>query len=218
MSSLTPIAPRPPSSGQTNGSTRDQITVLVIEDDAQLLQLIRRYLEGEGYLVVTAADGEEGLRLVAEHPGGVNLVLTDIEMPNIDGITVAMVLSALRPQLGVICMSGGMGRTVFQESIGLLPRPFLTKPFTFEELAKETAETLARAREQLDRNNDLLTRTRDFLASGNPVTSVDLVAAAKRLRAQAAVGGGTLPTIQSAERPHDTVAQGVGESEAGITR
>ena len=58
--------------------------VLVIEDHPHMRDLLRRQLEGDGYAVETAADGEEGLRLQAAQPA--DLVITDIFMPNVDGI------------------------------------------------------------------------------------------------------------------------------------
>src|SRR4029450_12697092 len=89
--------------------TARPFTILVIENDATLRGLVRRILLLEGYSVLEAADGAVGLLLIETHSGGLDLVLTDIEMPNIDGITVAEVLAALRPLLGVICMSDAVG-------------------------------------------------------------------------------------------------------------
>jgi DNA-binding NtrC family response regulator len=177
-------------------------TILVIEDDKDVRALVRRSLELEGYAVVEAGDGEEGLRIVEQHPDGIDLVLTDIDMPKIDGVTVAMVLAALRPHLGVICMSGGGAATVFQESIGLSSKPFLTKPFSFEALARKTAETLAHAREVAARDSALQRVTRDYLAEGQLVAAVDLVIAGRRLRARSGWGA-TLPSMDAVPLPHD---------------
>jgi CheY-like chemotaxis protein len=142
----------------------------VIEDDAVLRVVLRRTLQLEGYNVLEAADGELGLRLIETHPGRLDLVLTDIEMPRIDGITVAEVLAALRPLLGVICMSGRVGETDFVKRLGLRRQPFLAKPFTPEDLALITADTLARSQELLAQ-------------AEAPDRNVDLVTAAHRLRA-----------------------------------
>lgn len=121
-------------------------TVLVIEDDEGVRHLIRRTLEAVGYKVLEAEDGEEGLRMVELHAATIDLVLTDIEMPRLDGISVARTLAAKHPRIRVVCMSGRLEDTAFQERIGLPAPPFLAKPFSFDDLARIASETLAPAR------------------------------------------------------------------------
>lgn len=166
------------------GGSATGFTILVIDDDAATRSIVRRALEHEGYVVLEAADGESGLELIQHHEGRLDLVLTDIDMPNIDGITVAEVLSALRPLLGVIGMSGGLNATIFQENLGLGPQPFLAKPFTPEALAQKISETLARSQELLAEAEARQAVTRDYLAEARLAVAVDLVAAAHRLRAR----------------------------------
>ena len=127
-------------------------TVLVIEDDPGVRHLTRRTLEREGYQVLEAEDGEEGLRIVEERSGDIDLVLTDIEMPRVDGITVARRLATMHPWIGVVCMSGRLPETTFQERIGLPLPPFLAKPFTIDDLTRMTSETLARFRDEGSRS------------------------------------------------------------------
>jgi CheY-like chemotaxis protein len=174
-------APPPKGSPETARPFR----VLVIEDDETLRALVRRILLLEGYSVLEAADGELGLRLIETHPGGLDLVLTAIEIPNIDGITVAEVLGALRPLLGVICMSGDVGQSEFGERLGLRRQPFLAKPFMRDDLLLTTADTLARSQELLARQSV----TRGLSVLGDVEAPVDLVAAAHRLRAARARPG-----------------------------
>jgi CheY-like chemotaxis protein len=159
-------------------------TILVIEDDEIVRMLVRRTLLLEGYSVLEAADGEMGLRLVQTHGGGLDLVLTDIEMPNVDGITVAEVLAALRPLLGVICMSGSVGQSQFMERMGLRRQPFLAKPFTPDDLALMTADTLARSQELAAHAETRQTVTCEVSTGGELEAGMDLVAAAHRLRAR----------------------------------
>ena len=86
----------------------------------------------------------EGLRLVEEHASQLNLVVTDLEMPRLDGIGVARALAANYPHIGVVCMSGRVSEAMFlADPIRPLP-PFLAKPFTFEDLTRTTRETIAR--------------------------------------------------------------------------
>lgn len=160
-------------------------TILVIEDDATVRQLVQRILRLEGYNVLEAADGELGLRVIETHMGGLDLVLTDIDMPNIDGITVAEVLAVLRPWLGVVCMSGTVPHDEFRETMGFRHRPFLAKPFAPADLAVITADTLARSQELLAQAEAQSAATSPPAGSG-PVSAGDLVAAAHRLRAMRA--------------------------------
>ena len=175
---LDPAAP-----GSATGASLP-FTVLVIDDDAVLRALLRRTLEMEGYEVLEAANGELGLQLIESHSGRLDLVLTDIEMPRIDGITVAEVLAALRPLLGVICMSGSPeGEVDFVRRLGLRRQPFLAKPFTLADVVLMTADTLARSQELLAQ-----AEAQPSMTPGSPVAmtsarGVNLVAAAQRLRA-----------------------------------
>jgi len=189
IASLPPPAPSPavprsdtPPPGTENVPARP-LTILVMENDEAVRGIVRRTLLLEGYSVLEAADGEVGLRLIQTHGGGLDLVLTDIDMPNIDGITVAEVLAALRPLVGVICMSGSMGRTRFAERLGLRRQPFLAKPFTPADLALVTAEALARSQELLAQAE---AQKPDAGEAAIEFENMDLVAAAYRLRARQA--------------------------------
>jgi CheY-like chemotaxis protein len=160
------------------------LTILVIEDDATIRVILRRHLEAGGYRVLEAVDGHSGLDLIETHQGPLDLVLTDIEMPRIDGITVAEVLMALRPLLGVVCMSGGMTASRFVERLALRPQPFLAKPFTPEALMGALGVELARSRDLTDR---LHTGPADGPAKAPsgveaPAATGGLVAAARRLQ------------------------------------
>jgi CheY-like chemotaxis protein len=175
----TPFEPDTAPPGTENAAAQP-FTILVIEDDAAVRTLVRRTLLLEGYRVLEAADGELGLRVIQTHSGGLDLVLTDIDMPKIDGITVAEVLAALRPLLGVICMSGTVGHALFADRLGLRRQPFLAKPFTPDDLALMAADTLARSQELLAQGDARATVTCD--APIELEAGMDLVAAAYRLR------------------------------------
>ena len=82
--------------------------VLVIEDHPHMRDLLRRQLEGDGYAVETAADGEEGMRLQAASPA--DLVITDIFMPNRDGIETISGLRVGYPRTKILAISGGSRR------------------------------------------------------------------------------------------------------------
>ncbi len=80
--------------------------ILIIEDDASICNLFARYLEGRGYQVVCAGDGVEGLEKLREE--GADLVLTDIMMPEMDGLEVVREIRKVDDKLPVIAISGGM--------------------------------------------------------------------------------------------------------------
>lgn len=140
---------------------------LVVDDEAVVRQLVRRILEPDVCRVVEAADGETALRLIEHGRPAIDLVLTDLRMPGIDGLELLEVLSAHRPGLPVVCMSGFATVTT-----GPRPGvPFVAKPFTAESLRKTVEPLLARPR------------------PGDPPAeagAVDLVAAALLLQRQRA--------------------------------
>ncbi len=174
------VDPRLSRSG--TGCEAPPFTILVIEDDEGVRRMVRRLLEGDGHLVLEAEDGQIGLALIETHPGQLDLVLTDVDMPRIDGITVAEVLAALRPLLGVICMSGGVGEGRFLERLGPRSEAFLPKPFTPETLARVLGDELARSQELAARAEAQQTVTREYAVEQKLVAAVDLVAAAHRLQ------------------------------------
>lgn len=168
-------------------ATETPRTIVIMEDEEALRRLMRRMLVAEGYIVLEAADGERGLRLIEQHPVGLDLVLTDIQMPEIDGIQVAEVLAACRPLLPVICMSGEVDQAVVEKRLDRARRPFLVKPFTRDELQQTVVEALTyQAHELLARAGPQLTLPLGLVAEGDQlgVAPVDLVAAVRRLRAR----------------------------------
>jgi CheY-like chemotaxis protein len=79
--------------------------ILVIDDEPSIRFLLGKMLEREGYAVITAADGEEGMKLFQESP--FDLVITDIIMPEKEGIEIIMEIKNEHPDIPVIAISGG---------------------------------------------------------------------------------------------------------------
>jgi DNA-binding response OmpR family regulator len=110
--------------------------ILIMEDELLLRTLLQRVLEDAGYAVLTAEDGREGMRVFHEtHP---DLVLTDILMPNVDGIEVLKALRELPERPKIIAMSGG-GRSFPAQMPLRWAAKFsvdhvLAKPFSHDEL------------------------------------------------------------------------------------
>lgn len=120
-------------------------TILIVDDDAWVRVLVRDVLAGDGYRVLEAADGQEAIRVAAEHPGPIHLLLTDVVMPGLNGCELAVGLSGLLPGLKVMFMSA-YDRD-FLMARGLLPSgPVITKPFTVEYLARRVAMVLGERR------------------------------------------------------------------------
>jgi CheY-like chemotaxis protein len=110
-------------------------TVLVAEDDPALRYAICRLLANSGFHVLEAPDGAAALGLSRAHEGPLELVLTDLEMPEMTGKELAAALAAERPETSVLLMTG-------DESA--IPRPKLRKPFELDELLAQIIGTLIR--------------------------------------------------------------------------
>jgi CheY-like chemotaxis protein len=104
--------------------------ILLIDNDAALRRITARVLVLAGHAVLTAADGAEGLRLWREQ--GADLVITDIQMPGMNGIEVILQLRSLAPDLPIIAISGGdrsreldlLGNAKVLGAVGQLGKPF----------------------------------------------------------------------------------------------
>ncbi len=123
-------------------SGRGTETILVVEDEDALLRLARRSLEAAGYSVLTAAAGEDALRLSAAHAGEIHLLLTDIVMPRLSGRAVALALVKTRPTLKVLYMSGYTDDAIFHHGVLDPGTHFIGKPFTVSDLTRKAREVL----------------------------------------------------------------------------
>ncbi len=81
-------------------------TVLVVEDEPAMLEVTRRILEENGYVALTAGRGSEAIRIASEHAGAIDLLLTDVVMPQMLGKEVAERITEMRPDVHVLFMSG----------------------------------------------------------------------------------------------------------------
>ncbi|MEA2310702.1 MAG: hypothetical protein QOE28_670 [Solirubrobacteraceae bacterium] len=117
-------------------------TVVVVEDDESVRELVRLMLSNRGYDVLPALDGEEAARLCAEHPGGVQLLLTDVVMPEVNGRVLAERLGALFPGLRILFMSGYSDEAVVRHGIIRPGTAFIEKPFSEAALARKVREVL----------------------------------------------------------------------------
>jgi two-component system cell cycle sensor histidine kinase/response regulator CckA len=119
-------------------------TVLLVEDEDMVRAVAERALVRAGYTVITATQGEEGLERYASAES-IDLILSDVVMPTMDGPTMVRQLRADRPLLPVLFMSG-YAEEQLRQSIGIQDVDFLPKPFSVAQLTDAVADALVRAR------------------------------------------------------------------------
>ncbi|WP_447979816.1 PAS domain S-box protein [Candidatus Nitrospira bockiana] len=108
--------------------------ILVVDDELTILEMVKATLETYGYRVWTAQDGTEALAVYARHLGQVNLVITDVMMPFMDGAATIRALQRLDPGVKVIAVSGLTMNERVMEAASAGPVSFLQKPYTTEAL------------------------------------------------------------------------------------
>jgi DNA-binding response OmpR family regulator len=119
-------------------------TVLVVDDEPSVREIVRRTLEAEGFHVDEALNGESALRLIQARTEPFDLVLTDLSMPDIDGRQVSETLRRYRPSGAVLCMSADPDAVPHIESSDT-PVRVLVKPFTPDDLYHAVRDALTRA-------------------------------------------------------------------------
>jgi two-component system cell cycle sensor histidine kinase/response regulator CckA len=117
-------------------------TLLLVEDDAGIRDLTVRILRGCGYRLLSARDGKEALAVAALQEGPIHLLITDVVMPQMGGGRLAAELSAQRPGMKVLYLSGDTDDAVVRHGVLEQGIPFLTKPFTLAALARKVRETI----------------------------------------------------------------------------
>jgi two-component system cell cycle sensor histidine kinase/response regulator CckA len=112
--------------------------ILIAEDEPMIRSLLQRLLNLWGYRTLVAEDGKRALEVADQHPGEIDLLLSDVTMPGMGGPELAEKLTKKRPRLKVILMSG------FSQAQIILQRgwQFLQKPFTPRDIKKKIDEVL----------------------------------------------------------------------------
>jgi len=131
------VAPVPPKS-----TFRGSETVLLVEDEASVRMLIRKTLEPLGYCVIESKDVSDADALAASHPGTIDLLLSDVVMPGMNGPDLAQLIVARRPEIRALYISGfptstGQGAGCNRDRVS-----YLAKPFTPKALAAAVRATL----------------------------------------------------------------------------
>jgi len=133
-----PVAARP-SPARALGGTE---TILLAEDEAAVRNLARRVLEKHGYKLLLAATGRDGVQLATQHAGPIDLLVTDVVMPEMGGRELAQRLAALQPGLKVLYLSGYTDDMIVRHGVLEAGVAFLQKPFTPDTLLRKIREVL----------------------------------------------------------------------------
>jgi CheY-like chemotaxis protein len=133
-----PLASREIGAEMPTGSE----TILLVEDDMAVREVARRILQRQGYSVLEAQNGQEALRLMAHHPGPIDLLLTDVVMPGMSGKALAEQGLALIPHLKTLFMSGYTDETIAHHGVIDPGVAFLQKPFSPVSLARKVRAAL----------------------------------------------------------------------------
>jgi len=128
-----------PVAGAAAGGTE---TILLVEDEESVRQLVRDTLESNGYRVVEAENGEAGLQAAAAHSGNIDIVITDVVMPGMGGREMAQQLAKVRPETKVLYLSGYTEDAILNEGTIERGTAFLQKPFTLQSLSRKVREVL----------------------------------------------------------------------------
>jgi len=116
--------------------------VLVVDDEQGMREFLTMLLEKQGHRVITAADGEQALQLVAEHTP--DLVISDLRMPNVDGIGLLAGVRKQHPELPVILVTAYASSDSTIQAMRLGADDYITKPFRIEEIRLVVEKALAR--------------------------------------------------------------------------
>lgn len=103
------------------------MVILCAEDDEKIRLLLLKLLQGDGFTVMIAGDGQSALEASRNHPGHIDLLLSDVGMPRMNGLELCKFIAAERPDTKVLMMSGDLG---WREQVSMFGLPFLQKPFT----------------------------------------------------------------------------------------
>jgi signal transduction histidine kinase/ActR/RegA family two-component response regulator len=137
----SPVDQAKPVSHQVERSPSFE-TVLVVEDEEIVRELVCDILAEQGYNVMCAVDGHEALRLAGEYDGRIHLLITDVIMPHMNGPELAATLTPLRPDMKVLYVSGYSDNDIGEHGVLDTQIDLLQKPFTPQTLARKIRDVI----------------------------------------------------------------------------
>jgi PAS domain S-box-containing protein len=117
--------------------------ILVVEDDPQVRAIVRRALQAAGYAVYEAITGLAAINFMAAHPGEIDLVVSDVVMPGVNGRELAEQLRIAHPELPILFMSGYPGAEIERRGLNVTRASFIHKPFTHDALVTAVDRALS---------------------------------------------------------------------------
>lgn len=126
---------------QVRNSSEKRTCVLVVDDDHDLCEVVREMLVGNGFTVLVSENGSTALRIVEEHAAFIDLLLTDIHMPQMAGPELAKRVSLLRPEMRVLFMSADPSAAISSGELSS-DAPILAKPFSSKVLVRNLRDAL----------------------------------------------------------------------------
>lgn len=122
--------------------------ILLVEDDNSVRDFVSRALQRDGHSVWTAMDGAEGLDLLRDEAADAELLLTDIQMPIMDGIALALNAARERPELPIMLMTGYAHQRERAHGLDTLIRDVVQKPFTLAEICRRVRSALGESADE----------------------------------------------------------------------
>ena len=117
--------------------------VLIADDEESMRLLVARAIAMDGHEIVTAQDGAEALEILTREDGAFDLLLTDIQMPIMDGIALALSAARDFPDLTILLMTGFAHQRERASNLSALVHDVVTKPFSVTEIRRAVADALA---------------------------------------------------------------------------
>jgi CheY-like chemotaxis protein len=117
--------------------------VLIADDEDSMRQLVARAIAMDGHEIVTAQDGAEALEILTREDGAFDLLLTDIQMPVMDGIALALSVARDFPDLTILLMTGFADQRERASNLNALVHDVVTKPFSVADIRTAVADALA---------------------------------------------------------------------------
>lgn len=117
--------------------------ILIADDEESMRLLVGRAIAMDGHEIVTAEDGAEALEILTEQSGAFDLLLTDIKMPVMDGIALALAVARDFPELTILLMTGYADQRERATGLNAIVHDVVTKPFSVADIRTAVADALA---------------------------------------------------------------------------
>jgi len=121
--------------------------VLIADDEESMRMLVARAIGMDGHATVTAQDGAEALEILTREDGNFDLLLSDIQMPIMDGIALALSAARDFPKLTILLMTGFADQRERASNLNAIAHDVITKPFSVADIRTAVADALATRKE-----------------------------------------------------------------------